>query len=180
MQGEIWATSTEGAGSCFEFTARLGCLPTVPVAPPSPPPPMRPLAVPETAPVLRDARQVLLVEDNVVSQKIATAFLRKLGCLVQVASNGAEALSLISADRERYSAVLMDCQMPVLNGFDATRALREIERANPQLRRVRIIAMTANAMTGDRERCLEAGMDDYLSKPVDPARLAALLELSDA
>jgi len=66
--------------------------------------------------------------------------------------------------------------MPVLNGFDATRALREIEKANPQLRRLRVIAMTANAMTGDRERCLEAGMDDYISKPVDPARLGALLE----
>ena len=177
MHGEIWATSQEGAGSCFEFTARLGLLPTmapsiIPVAPPPPTPPS--VQVPDVE--VPASRHVLLVEDNVVSQKIATAFLRKMGFSVQVANNGAEALSYIDAERERYSAVLMDCQMPVLNGFDATRALREIEKANPQLRRLRVIAMTANAMTGDRERCLEAGMDDYISKPVDPARLGALLE----
>jgi CheY-like chemotaxis protein len=120
--------------------------------------------------------EVLLVEDNLVSQKIASAFLRNSGYVTRIAGNGAEALERLHADRGRFVAVLMDCQMPVMDGYALTRALRQEEREHPELRRLRIIAMTANAMEGDRERCLEAGMDDYIAKPVDPDRLVALLE----
>jgi CheY-like chemotaxis protein len=84
---------------------------------------------------------------------------------------------MLRTGRERYMAVLMDCQMPVMSGFEATRAIRAIEQSEPALSRLRIIAMTANAMQGDRERCIEAGMDDYLAKPVDPTRLAAILNV---
>ncbi|MGH8124968.1 MAG: ATP-binding protein, partial [Rhodanobacteraceae bacterium] len=108
--------------------------------------------------------KVLLVEDHPVNQKVAQKLLERLGLDVDVAENGEVALDKL---REwPYAMVLMDCQMPVLDGYSATRRLREIEneRGKP---RTPVIAMTAHAMTGDRERCLQAGMDDYLSKPLD-------------
>ena len=105
--------------------------------------------------------KVLLAEDNLVNQKVALAVLRKLGLEADVANNGQEALH--AAQIKHYDLILMDCQMPVMDGFEASRAIRETERADL---RVPIIALTANAMVGDRERCLEAGMDDYLAKPI--------------
>lgn len=177
MHGQIWATSKEGVGSTFHFRVRVEVLEPSPLAKPAPartgPLTPRPQLSDSQAPVM----EVLLVEDNIVSQKIATAFLRKAGFAVQVAMNGAEALEMLRTGRERYMAVLMDCQMPVMSGFEATRAIRAIEQSEPALSRLRIIAMTANAMQGDRERCIEAGMDDYLAKPVDPTRLAAILNV---
>ena len=117
-------------------------------------------------------RRVLLVEDNRVNQKVALVLLEKLGYRVDVAADGQEALEKLG--RERYDLVLMDCQMPRLDGYDATRALRRGEGVlQPQLP---VIAMTAHAMPGDRERCLEAGMDDYLTKPLDRKVLATTLE----
>jgi CheY-like chemotaxis protein len=110
---------------------------------------------------------VLVAEDNLVNQKVAVRTLELLGCHAEVAENGALALEAL-AQRE-FDAVLMDCQMPVLDGFDATRQIRELERAGKP--RTPIIAVTANAMEGDRERCLSAGMDDYLAKPVTMAAL---------
>ncbi|HET7921730.1 MAG TPA: ATP-binding protein, partial [Gammaproteobacteria bacterium] len=107
---------------------------------------------------------VLLVEDHPVNQKVAQKLLERLGLSVDVAENGEVALEKL---RERpYAMVLMDCQMPVLDGYSATRRLREIE-AGQNKPRTPVIAMTAHAMSGDRERCLQAGMDDYLSKPLD-------------
>ncbi len=115
---------------------------------------------------------VLLVEDHPVNQKVARKLLERLGLTVDLAENGEEALARIR--EQRYDLVLMDCQMPVLDGYSATRRLREIE--HDQLKsRLPVIAMTAHAMVGDRERCLQAGMDDYLSKPLDRTRLAQTL-----
>jgi signal transduction histidine kinase/CheY-like chemotaxis protein len=134
---------------------------------PEPPPPR-----PEpTAPQLTG--RVLLAEDNLVNQKVACGMLRKLGLTVEVADNGAAALERIAAGP--YDLVLMDVQMPVMDGFAAPRALRERERqaGGPRLP---VIAMTANAMSGDRDLCLEAGMDDYLSKPVRLAELHRVLD----
>ena len=118
------------------------------------------------------AARVLVAEDNEVNQKVAARILEKLGYRVEVAEDGREAIEACA--RTRYDAVLMDGQMPGMDGFEATRRIRERERetGGPRLP---ILAMTASAMKGDRERCLEAGMDDYVSKPVTPEALDAVL-----
>jgi len=107
---------------------------------------------------------VLLVEDNIVNQEVAKAMLAKLGCNTTSAMNGKEALELLINQEKRFDVVLMDCQMPEMDGFTATRAIRENEKSAGKTMHT-IIALTANALTGDRERCLEAGMNDYLPKP---------------
>jgi two-component system sensor histidine kinase/response regulator len=104
---------------------------------------------------------VLVAEDNPVNQRVATALLERLGHRVTLAANGTEAVAKWCEGK--FDLVLMDVQMPELDGFEATRSIRKHERNGT---RTPIIAMTAHAMTGDRERCLEAGMDDYVSKPV--------------
>ncbi|MHC4077985.1 MAG: response regulator [Planctomycetota bacterium] len=114
------------------------------------------------------SRRILLVEDNLVNQRLALHILTKAGYAVEVANNGQEAIDAVCAQDPPYDAILMDCQMPVLDGYNATRAIRELDdhrKATP------IIAMTAHAMKGDRETCLAAGMDDYIAKPVDFAKL---------
>jgi len=116
--------------------------------------------------------RILLVEDNVVNQRVAMGLLARRGHAVTVASDGYEALEQL--ERETFDVVLMDLQMPVMGGLEAALAIRERERATGG--HVRIIAMTAHAMASDRERCLAAGMDGYLSKPVDPAALFAMVE----
>ena len=116
-------------------------------------------------------RTVLVVEDNPVNQLVATGLLESAGYAVDIAADGVEAVDRLSGDHG-YAAVLMDCRMPRLDGFDATRAVREQEPAG---RRVPIIAMTASALEGEERRCLDAGMDDFLTKPVDPARLFRIL-----
>jgi CheY-like chemotaxis protein len=115
---------------------------------------------------------ILLAEDNVVNQKVAASLLQKQGHAVEVARNGAEALAALT--RERFDLILMDLQMPVMNGYDATKAIRAAERAGG--RHVPIVALTAHAMKGDRETCLKAGMDDYLGKPIHPMELVAVIE----
>ncbi|WP_435787669.1 ATP-binding protein [Clostridium sp.] len=105
---------------------------------------------------------ILLVEDNVTNQKLALLQLKKLGLIIKLASNGQEAVDAVSSNY--FSLVIMDCQMPVLDGFEAAKIIREIEKVTGG--HVPIIAMTANAMQGDKKKCLEAGMDDYISKPV--------------
>ena len=120
------------------------------------------------------AGEVLLVEDNQINQKIAARMLRKLGLDVTVASDGQEALGLLRC--RTFAAVLMDCQMPVMDGYAATAAWRELESLERRPR-TPVIAMTAHAMEGDRDKCLAAGMDDYIAKPVKWEALAAILRL---
>ncbi len=115
--------------------------------------------------------KVLVVEDNIVNQKVAVRLLEKCHCRVDIAADGQEAVDAIA--RIAYDCVLMDCLMADMDGFAATAIIRQRELATGQ--HVPIIAMTANAMQGDRERCLEAGMDDYLSKPVKVEALRDIL-----
>jgi two-component system, sensor histidine kinase and response regulator len=112
---------------------------------------------------------VLLVEDNFVNQKVAVRFLDRLGCTVEVASNGAE--GVLACQERHFDIVLMDLQMPVMDGMTATRKIREWETSG----HIPIVALTANAMTGDRELCEAAGMDGYLTKPIEVERLRSVL-----
>jgi len=134
------------------------------------------VAAPETplAPERQAARhqaRILVVDDNAVNQKVAKGLLVKAGYEVAVAGDGEQALRLL--DQQTFDMCLMDAQMPVMDGVTAT---AEIRRREDPRNRLPIVALTANAMTGDRERYLNAGMDDYLSKPLDPAQLLATVE----
>ncbi len=126
---------------------------------------------------ISDARKsrvrILIVEDNIVNQKIALRMIEKFGFRGDVAANGKEAISAL--EKFRYDVVLMDVQMPVMDGFEATRRIRD-NRSNVIDRNIPIIAMTAHAMKGDRERCIAAGMNDYTSKPVQPQELLNVIE----
>jgi signal transduction histidine kinase/CheY-like chemotaxis protein/HPt (histidine-containing phosphotransfer) domain-containing protein len=115
--------------------------------------------------------KVLLAEDNPVNQKLAKAMLARLGLTVDIANNGEEALAL--SEQQAYGVVLMDCQMPVMDGYQATAAIRMREVGNAK--RLPIVALTANAMQGDREQCINAGMDDYLAKPYSRPQLEQVL-----
>jgi two-component system sensor histidine kinase/response regulator len=115
--------------------------------------------------------RLLVVEDNRVNQKVALHLLERLGCHVELASDGAEGVS--KAESGKYDFLLMDCQMPVMDGFKATAEIRRREGPNAH---TIIIAMTANALPEDREACLRAGMDDYISKPINRAELVRVLE----
>ena len=162
MGGTITADSEPGKGSRFAFTmlTEVDAAGLAAVAPPAfrPPAPERPLR-----------RRVLLVEDNHVNQQLALSMLRQLGCTAELAVNGLEAVEKYA--QGDYDLVLMDCQMPEMDGLEAaTRIRRQAGMRTP------IVALTARAMQGDRERCLEAGMNDYLSKPFRKHELRAVIE----
>ena len=119
----------------------------------------------------RHPLRILLAEDNVVNQKLALRLLAQMGYRADLAANGLEAIDAV--ERQTYDVVLMDVQMPEMDGFEAS---REINRRWPDVRRPRLVAMTANAMQGDRELCTAAGMDDYVAKPIRVEELVAALE----
>jgi len=116
--------------------------------------------------------RILLAEDNKANQKLAMLLLQKIGCEVIVVTNGRDAV--VAAQGGNHDLILMDCQMPEMDGFEATIAIRGAEKNTP--RHIPIIAMTANAMQGDREKCLSVGMDDYISKPINPKQLRQIIE----
>ena len=133
-------------------------------------------ATPEHAIPWPDNTRLLLVEDNAVNQEVARLMLEDIGLITDVAGDGREALQILSttAKGDAYTLILMDCQMPELDGFETTRQIRA-GKGGSHHQWVPVIALTANAMKGDRENCLAAGMNDYLSKPVDPAQLQSKL-----
>jgi CheY-like chemotaxis protein len=173
MGGELTVSSHAGAGSTFHFTARFGQARAEP-------------APGEAAPALSGPTRrlrVLLAEDNPVNQMLARRLLEKRGHAVTVVESGRAAIEAVRC--QPFDVVLMDVQMPDLGGLEATAAIRQLEASRgpdaSKRRRLPIIALTAHAMTGDRERCLSAGMDGYLSKPLRASDLFdALAELCPA
>jgi CheY-like chemotaxis protein len=200
LDGEIGVDSTPGLGSTFWFTVRLkksavlqptysaaaadlcgirlpdadapkqtGCEFLAAASMPLPAAPGTRSSSAEAQAHIRT--NVLLAEDNAVNQKVAVRLLEKLGCRVHAVANGREALEALTY--VDYDLILMDCQMPEMDGYAAATAIRAREAATAT--HIPIIAMTASAMQGDRERCLQAGMDDYVSKPINSQQLLDVL-----
>jgi CheY-like chemotaxis protein len=160
MKGKIWVESEAGLGTTFHFT-----IPAV-------------SSISEPAAHTRSGVQtdidcnlrILLAEDNTVNQRVTMEMLNKLGCKADVVSNGIEVLAAL--ERQHYDLVLMDVQMPEMDGLETTKEIRLRWPKGPK-----VVAMTASALQGDREMCIDAGMDDYISKPVRMAELARKLNL---
>ncbi|OQX01506.1 MAG: hypothetical protein BWK73_45850 [Thiothrix lacustris] len=168
MGGCIRVKSTEGHGSTFYFELSLDKhTPPVSIAP-------EPLQAQTHGAVTATLEgHLLLVEDNLVNIKVAHVMLTKLGMSFDIAMDGHEAVAML--DKNHYDLVLMDCQLPGMDGYAATRQFRQQEQAR-HTPRTPVIALTANAMQGDRENCLQAGMDDYMTKPISMASLRQKLQ----
>jgi signal transduction histidine kinase/CheY-like chemotaxis protein len=163
--GEILVESKMGEGSAFFVTLTFDSA-KLPAAEPPP-------VAPDVDLIIEKAGVwILLVEDNVVNQKVVLAMLRRKGYQIDIANDGREALNKLESAKRSYDLVLMDVQMPVLDGLETTRILRR----DPRWERLPVVAMTAHAMTGDRERCLESGMNGYLAKPIQLAHLISTIE----
>ncbi|EGH43458.1 response regulator receiver:ATP-binding region, partial [Pseudomonas syringae pv. pisi str. 1704B] len=161
MGGTLHAESEEGSGSLFTLQIPLPVSRDASVA----------IAKPlSTLDSHGRERSILLVEDNPVNRTVVQAMLRNLGCEVDIAVDGAEAVAKASAGN--HALILMDCRLPVMDGYEATRRIRQLSG----LERIPIIALTANALQGDRDACLQAGMDDYLPKPFKHADLQQVLQ----
>jgi CheY-like chemotaxis protein len=158
MDGEVGAESVEGAGSLFWFTARFAvageCV--------MPRDPTRRSISHEATRAQGAGHRILLAEDNVVNQKVARRLLEKLNYRVEVVADGRAAVAAWRTGD--FDVIFMDCQMPQMDGYAAAREIRKLEQGN---RRIPIVALTAHAMAGDEEKCLAAGMDRYLTKPID-------------
>ncbi len=162
MGGKVELRSTEGKGSTFGFELPLSVATAEDLAA------IENTARPIAQPIVYDvAPEILLVDDNPVNLKVATRMLERFGCRVTLASDGVDAVALGSANA--YDLIFMDCQMPEMDGFEAARRLRAGGCTTP------IVALTANALVGDRDRCMEVGMNDYLSKPVRAEGLGGML-----
>jgi CheY-like chemotaxis protein len=161
MGGEIWVEDgPNGQGSAFKFVARMQAADELPVLSPE-------------SSMPGDLRlQILLTEDNPVNQLVAIRLLEKLGHIVSLARNGREAVDAVAT--KEYDLLLMDLNMPVMDGLEATAAIRAQERGT--VRHTTIIAMTANASRTDENLCLEVGMDGFLTKPVNSAKLRTAIE----
>jgi CheY-like chemotaxis protein len=175
--GTIQVESEVGKGSTFSVTLQFDAAPLIEAA-------KAPRAVVAKAVAIASPKvslqkggavhtaRLLLVEDNLVNQKVVLAMLRKKGYRIDIANDGQEALDKLESAADPYDLVLMDVQMPVLDGLETTRMMRR----NPRWKGLPVVAMTAHAMTGDREKCLQAGMNGYISKPVQPAHLITTVE----
>ncbi len=185
MGGEIGVTSEPREGATFWFTTRFTDYRRERRSNPdlfsgTTQHPLRGAKVRSATPLPRFGARLLLAEDNVINREVAVAMLDRMGCKVEVVANGQKALDRVLD--ERFDLVLMDCHMPEMDGLDATRRIREKESEGSDLeekglrRRTPIVALTAHAMKGDREQCLAAGMDDYLSKPFNQEQLVEVLK----
>jgi len=164
MHGRLGVDSVEGEGSTFWFIARFKCAEKELA---------REEVTKESAEPLQLNAKILLVEDNPINQMIAQKMMEKIGLRAVLANNGVEALEILA--KQSFDLVLMDCQMPEMDGFDATREIRKLELKDLRDEALPVIAMTANVMSGDRQRCLDVGMDDYIGKPVQRDRLESVL-----
>jgi signal transduction histidine kinase/ActR/RegA family two-component response regulator len=164
MGARVGVDSQLDQGSTFWFELRLKTGAEPPAAPAASPAEQVDIIVPPA--------RILLVEDDAVNRMVVTAMLEKMGCVVDVAGDGEAACSALA--QQRYDLVFMDCHMPVMDGFEATRRIRDPARGGDM--RTPIVALTADALAGDRERCLAAGMDDYMTKPVSMAQLSAMVQ----
>jgi len=167
MGGRTGVDSTVGVGSTFWFTARVR--PTAGAAPVA-------AKVPAGDPARLVGLRVLVAEDNEVNQDVVTHLLTRMGCRPTVVGDGRAAVDAVAADPDGCDVVLMDCQMPVMDGFAATAAVRRLEARMGRARPLPILALTASAVAGDRERCLAAGMDGYVTKPIQAAELFNALQ----
>ncbi|NPV61864.1 MAG: response regulator [Methanotrichaceae archaeon] len=169
MGGEIWAKSREGEGSTFHFTVVAAAVDARPAGEVDLSQPKSEILQDDGQKMDHRSLRILLAEDNIVNQKVMQKMLKKLGHRSDVVTNGLEALEALEG--QTYDVVLMDVQMPEMDGIETARKIRERWQGRPK-----IIAITAFALQGDRERCLAAGMDDYISKPVKLEELRAVLE----
>jgi signal transduction histidine kinase/ligand-binding sensor domain-containing protein/DNA-binding NarL/FixJ family response regulator len=170
MGGRIWVESDGLRGSAFHFTARFGLAEAKDTGAPAKPDGLRQLlnAAGASAPRLR----ILLAEDNLVNQRLASRLLERRGHFVALAATGRQALAMLA--RESFHLILMDVQMPDMDGLETTRVIRAEERS--KFTRTPIVALTAHTMKGDRERCLAAGMDAFITKPIDAVEFIRVVE----
>ena len=165
MNGEIGVKSQAGEGSNFWFTAQLDIPDTIT---------KKEIAPTEIIkPTLQKKLSILLAEDNFINQKVAMFALRDCNCHVDLAENGKKAVDMHL--KNSYDIILMDIQMPIMDGMEATKMIRKYEEENPKVHKVNIVALTANALKGEREKMIDLGMDEYLSKPFKPNELLSIL-----
>ncbi|GEM_PF-1100359 len=173
MNGDVSVSSEEGKGSCFSFDIELGHAVKKEFQAS-----LQSVAPADAKPIERvseNRHRILLVEDNAINQEVVRGALEGLDIELDVAWNGEEALTILTShEGPAYELILMDCQMPVMDGYSATQTIRAFE-SDQRYRDIPIIALTANAMLGDKENCLEAGMNDYLTKPIDQELLETCL-----